>query len=648
MQTIRRFYLYAVSIVSLEVVLWGSIGLARSIFAGREVGAGASRLAGALALILVGIPVFLIHWWLAQRYASSDAEERSARTRSVFLYGGLLATLAPCVQNLLALVARSLNNAFGSFGLRVATGILGERQSLNDNLIAITLNMLIAAYLYSVTRRDWQIGPQGDAFPETRRLYRYLWMLYGLGLALVGVQQVLQFVLSLWTVVGAGMRAPLTNGLALSLVGTPLWAFTWLRIRNTWSEAAERESLLRLAVLYLLVFVSVGFVLTPLGLTLYPVLRFALGEARPLRELLSEISTPLSIALAFGGVWAYYGAILRGVIQTVATVSESAERYAAALRRLYLYVLALLGLGAMFLGLHQLLAFIVDFSLSEGAVLGQALRDNLAAALSELIVATPLWVLTWRPASQEAALEGEMGDHARRSLVRKGYLYLALFVGVMGVMFSTGALLYQILRALLGEPLPNLRLQVLQLFKTTLLFALLLGYHWLALRSDQRLAQRSLAKRYAQFPVLILAPADETFATLIVQALEREAAEMPVAVHPYALGAPDETLSTARAVILPADLLIRPPEAVRLWLQNFAGVRLVVPTPQSGWHWLALDGEDLPALARQAARAARRLAEGEEPTLRPTSPWLILIIIIAVIILVPTLLYVFGRVVSGI
>jgi len=214
------------------------------------------------------------------------------------------------------------------------------------------------------------------------------------------------------------------------------------------------------------------------------------------------------------------------------------------------------------------------------------------------------------------------------------------------VMFSAGALLYQLLRALLGEPLPDLRLQALQLLKTTLLFALLLGYHWLALGADQRLAQRSLAKRYAQFPLLILAPADETFAAHIVQALEREAAEMPVAIHPYALGAPDETLSTARAVILPSDLLTRPPEAVRLWLQNFPGVRLVIPIPQPGWHWLAIAGKDLPALARQAARAARQLAEGEEAALRQTPPWLMVLYIlggiIAAILILQILTYLIG------
>ena len=57
MKTIRRIYFYAVALISMEVVLWGMIGLARSIFSNSSSG-GVSQLSEALALILVGVPVF--------------------------------------------------------------------------------------------------------------------------------------------------------------------------------------------------------------------------------------------------------------------------------------------------------------------------------------------------------------------------------------------------------------------------------------------------------------------------------------------------------------------------------------------------------------------------------------------------------------
>ena len=77
MRTIRRLYVYLTAFISLEVVVWGVIGLVRSMVAGKLIGSGASQLASALSLIAVGVPVFLLHWWLAQRTISDDEEHFS-------------------------------------------------------------------------------------------------------------------------------------------------------------------------------------------------------------------------------------------------------------------------------------------------------------------------------------------------------------------------------------------------------------------------------------------------------------------------------------------------------------------------------------------------------------------------------------------
>src|SRR5574338_905727 len=110
MKTVRRLYFYAVALISLEVVLWGVIGLLRTVTDQLSIGAG-NALARALALVLVGVPIFLIHWGWAQNAASRDAEEKTASLRAVFLYAALLGTLIPAVQNLLALINRLLLGA---------------------------------------------------------------------------------------------------------------------------------------------------------------------------------------------------------------------------------------------------------------------------------------------------------------------------------------------------------------------------------------------------------------------------------------------------------------------------------------------------------------------------------------------------------
>ena len=106
MKTIRRLYFYAIAFISMEVVLWGIISLLRSML-GKTIVDSASALAQALSLILVGVPIFLFHWLWAQRSSAKDEEENSASLRAVFLYGILLATLIPVVQNLLAFINRT-------------------------------------------------------------------------------------------------------------------------------------------------------------------------------------------------------------------------------------------------------------------------------------------------------------------------------------------------------------------------------------------------------------------------------------------------------------------------------------------------------------------------------------------------------------
>src|SRR5688572_9381992 len=99
MKTIRRSYDYQVAIISLEVVVWGVIGLLRSIIRGSDIVNGSEALAQALALIFVGVPIFLFHWLWSQNASAKDPEEKTASLRAIFLYGTLLGTLIPAVRS---------------------------------------------------------------------------------------------------------------------------------------------------------------------------------------------------------------------------------------------------------------------------------------------------------------------------------------------------------------------------------------------------------------------------------------------------------------------------------------------------------------------------------------------------------------------
>src|SRR5512138_2878281 len=240
MKSIRRLYFYLVAFISIEVVLWGLVSLLRSII-DDTVSGGADALAQALALILVGVPIFLIHWLWAQRAAARDEEEKAASLRAVFLYALLLATLVPVAQNLLSFIDRSLVQVTG---LGVARSFSAFRnQTIADNLIAIFMNGIVAAYFWNVLRGDWETLTDKENYSDVRRLYRYIWMLYGLLMTVFGAQQVLRFLFYVpGDVLGQMGREIVINGIALLVVGTPVWIYSWVVIQNSLVDPGELGS----------------------------------------------------------------------------------------------------------------------------------------------------------------------------------------------------------------------------------------------------------------------------------------------------------------------------------------------------------------------------------------------------------------------
>lgn len=636
MRTIRRLYFYAVAFISVEVILWGLINLARATFVTDTVFDPAEQLAQALSLVLVGIPVFTLHWVTAQRSARREEDEHASAVRAVFLYGTLLATLLPIVQNVWALLNRLLLQIFG---LSTALALLGESQSSADNLIAILMNGLVAAYFITVTQNDWKSIKTPNALADVRRLYRYLWVVYALGLLITGTYQVLRFIFYVpGEEISTSGHIWLVNGLALLLISLPLWVWTWNIVQTSLKEKAESTSSLRLGTLYLLSLGGAGLVLISAAFILNLALRLMLGDALSFGELISEISNPISLGIPFAGVWAYYGSQFR---QTLESLDEMQR---AGARRLYFYVLALIGLLATFIGLSMLLSFILDLGLAR-QIWGESLRSNLAAALATLLPGLPLWFLTWRPMQHEALSPGEMGDHARRSVVRKAYLYLVLFVSVVGGMVSAGAAVYLALNALLGES----RLDLLGGFSDAVqwfvLFMGLLAYHLYTLRHDGTQSARGLSLKHSQFPVLVFDPGDGTFGADIQAALYKQSARLPVQVQLLGEGVPQEAVF--RAVIVPANLALNPPEALRLWLRDFNGSRLIVPIETPGWMWVCAPGRSRQVI-EQTAVAVRQLAEGSEVRGEGISGWMILVYVLAGLATLPIISLLLGLFFSAI
>lgn len=631
MRTARRLYFYAVSLISLELVVWGVISLARNAM-DLAPGASATILARGLALVLVGLPVFLLHWNSARRDAFRDDEERANRVRALFFYAALAGLLVPVAQSVLAI----LNRLFlQGMRLNPARAVVGGNQSAADNVISILINLLVAAYILRMLAIDWRANIPGNRLAEVRRFYRFSWMLYGLAMLFFGAR-----LLIYEAVYRPGDTNP-ANGLALVLVGGPIWVYNWLVLQSAREQPEERGSLLRLVVLYLLSFAGILSTLAAAGMILDGLLNLLLGQRLTGSGFLLEQAGRIATLIPAAVIWGYFARQLR---QDLEGVSGGLNR--DSLRRLYAYLLALVGNITVFLGLRQLAEFLggqLFGHLSWSAVL----RGQISMALAAIAVGIVPWISTWRRVQAEAALPNADGDHARRSAIRKGYLYLVLFFSVTGAMGSAGWLLYLVISTLLGTLTVNFAMNTATWLLTFLLFLAWFLYHLAALRADNRLALRSLGDRHAAFPVLILQAGNETFTVELVQALQRLVPRMPIAVHRMELGAPGEDLLEARVVILPAWLAMQPGEALRLWLSDFHGKRVLVPRSLDDWIWLGALPRDERDLARETAQAVRQLAEGQEVrTALPSSPWTVAGYVLGAIFGLILLLFMVGLAVS--
>lgn len=626
MKTIRRLYFYLVAFISMEVVLWGLIGLARSLFS--DVIGGTSALAQALAMILVGITVFGIHWWAAQRSAHTDADEHASGVRAFFLYAVLFALFMPIAQSVWALLNRLLLELFN---LSVSRALLGGGQKLSDNLTSIIMNGAIGTYFLLIVRSDWAKIKEKASLRLTQRIYRYLWVLYALAMSVGGMQQVLRYLLSRIATSATGLAQSewLMNGLALLLVGIPIWVWAWKVVQDAVDEEGERNSLLRLGILYFLSLAGVVVVLSSAGVIAKALLDLIFGNNASFSDLMRDIRTPLAIGIPLGAVWAYYGHWLK---RDLAAVPDAPRR--ASMNRLYAYILALIGLVATFSGVAILLSFFIDLTRGTTLLAGST-SGTLAGSLATLIVGMPLWLRTWRPMQAEALADNEAGEHARRSLTRKLYLYIAIFAGVVGGMIAAVRLISLLFEALLASPARYFISDTFDALEMLALFAALLSYHWKTLQTDGTRLSATLDAKRTEFNVLYLAQNDDPLALQLASAIGKESQRINFIVQPQ-----PETESTIHALLLPEDVALTADKKLGAWMRKFTGSKFIVQHETSEWLWLR-DPELI-------AKSLSQLAEGEPIQLtKKAHGWMIAVYILAGLMAFEILFFMFALVMSS-
>ncbi len=507
MDTARRLYLYVVSLTSVLISLHGILRLAQSLLAGT---ADRNVVAFNVALLVVALPVYVFHWFLAQRAVTSGQDHAHSAARKFYLYAVLLVTVLVAGFHAHVLLERLFLAATGATGWPV-------RAQIGSPLAAVLVAGLFWAYHRYLAKRDCLIGAETEPGAIWSRIYLYATAAIGLALFAVGFAELLRALLH--SLIPPAGNTPLALDLHLArdaaslLVGGAGWVSHWVWAQRRFrSGLAEQRSVVRKVFLYLVVLAAAIAALTSTALLLRDFLRLLLGTPNPGNTLLLDrLTWPVTFIVEGTMFWVYHWRVLQ---IDIGQTSEAPHQ--ARLRRLYYYLVAGAGLALVAWGFAHLLGALI----AAGAFWVQQtwggnfvyqfsadwFREQVSLNAAMLIVGTPVWVWHWRVTDRLARRPDDpAGVEERRSVLRKAYIYLALFAAAVILLIQPAQFVYRLLNVLLGAPMSHdFWDQIAGEVSNSLVAALLWAYHWLALRRDRQLGEERTRVQSGESPPCIL------------------------------------------------------------------------------------------------------------------------------------------------
>ena len=292
---------------------------------------------------------------------------------------------------------------------------------------------VVGAIIYGVfvwRRKAAEAGPDvGIGTP--RRFYFYSISFIALMLLVSGITMVLMTLLDelFGEPVIRGTTTRLATGLALTIVGLPLWGFHWRFVQNkVEAQPTERRSILRRLYLNVSMGVAVGF----LAYNGYKVIEWVL-------QVGDFPAFSWAAVLVWSPVWAYHWWI-------GSRESPHANLLTRGIGRLYLYLTSALGLAMLASGV----GFLVYFILNEGYSAAFAVKltgiDRLwgeaaRTALSVSVVGGLIWWTHWNM----------FASADRNSVLRWMYVFVATIGGgTIASLVGAGVLIYALLSWFVG------------------------------------------------------------------------------------------------------------------------------------------------------------------------------------------------------
>ena len=515
----KRLYVYAVSWISLLVlsiglynllaVALGEIADALGATVIGGVSSGREQLSLAIALVVVGAPVFAIHWWLVGRgWSGTDpaaADDRHSAIRAFHM--GLVATVA---LGIVAFAAIHLVDR----GFRLVLGSIDGDGRLTDDVAMI----LVAApvWWFHMTRRNADLRHdllRGGAAWLTR-LHRYGWAFTGLMILLVGASQIIGTLSSALIgrpEFGQGQdwwRGSLAWSLAAVVTGIAIW---WLHIdeaRRAVRDADligedDRSTALRTTYFGAALLVALGSAGLTVASSITELGRQLLGVAdgSGMTAFLESVVGPILVALPF---------VLAGWLHWRALREEATERGTrplAAAGRLGLHLTAIVGIVFLAVGFARLGGLLLEQVLGGvGSEVGGGVdaffRAELVWCVAQIVVGALLWLPSWSAILRRRAAEPAL---ERVATTARAYLFLIVAGGLIAGVPSAVFALFKLIDALLAGggtalgsdlPLPT---------AVVVVAAVVAAYHGRLVVSDLRLgpAARATSAETVASPVTL-------------------------------------------------------------------------------------------------------------------------------------------------
>ena len=461
----QRSYVYLAAFVAFAVLLQGAYGLATDLARSAAwFRPGADAQATWIAMIIVGLPVWLVYDLLLRRAVNKYPDEAGSTLRKLYIHG--------------ALALASLYVAFGS--IQIIEEIVGDI----DGLEHIGGVLVAAGLWYYLWRRENLEGQPGSRAQTVMR-----WRVYGLSVIFLTVAVTATY----WIIFALAYAAyelatgaadtllgpedigdPLRTAASWALVGTTAWAIQWRAVATR-----DEESVLRQVYLYGFAFIGgAALALWGAAATIYVVIAQLVGadDTATTVAYFRQFILPVVGLLIGLALLAYHWSIIRRdaarrpslIPATPAPPSESPH-----LSNTFKYIMSAVGLIALVPGLMGFLITIL-FLLTEGDVLTPTDNDaeTLAVALTMIVVGAPLWLsFWWRVIHADP-----------HSLVRRSYLYVAL-IALGGTTLIT---LITLLTEILGQGSGFLDDALILGLSILLPAATFFAYHTLILRDDAR------------------------------------------------------------------------------------------------------------------------------------------------------------------